>query len=78
IATTLSDQVGLGLLDAWAVAGSFSLGMRVAFDEWVRRSDGTAEAPSLRDVYGEARVALARAMRAEAVVAAAEGVGHTA
>ncbi|MGN6127032.1 MAG: TetR/AcrR family transcriptional regulator, partial [Humibacter sp.] len=48
IATTLMDQVGLGLLDAWAVAGSFSLGMRVAFDEWVRRSDGTAAAPSLR------------------------------
>ncbi|GAB3386623.1 hypothetical protein GCM10027568_05250 [Humibacter soli] len=65
IAATLTDHAGLAALDASAVAGSFSLGMRVSFDEWVRRSDEIAEAPSLREVYAEARAALARAARGE-------------
>jgi len=64
IATTLVDHVGLAVVDASVVAGRFALGMRLAFDEWVRRGDETAEAPPLRDVYADVRAALARAAKA--------------
>jgi AcrR family transcriptional regulator len=39
IAAALAGEPGLSALDAHAVAGSFALGMRLAFDEWVRRAE---------------------------------------
>jgi len=39
IAEALHSGPGLDALDAHAVAETFALGMRLTFDEWVRRSD---------------------------------------
>jgi hypothetical protein len=63
LADALGRGPGLPVLDAHAVAESFALGMRLAFDEWVRRADehGHTPAPPLREVYLQARAALARA-----------------
>ena len=63
IAAALSDQTGLGTLDAHAIAASFAAGMRLAFDEWVRRADQDSHlrAPALSVVYRDVRDALARA-----------------
>jgi AcrR family transcriptional regulator len=60
IAEALTDRAGLPELDARAVAESFSLGMRVTFDEWVRRSEG-GTAPALSELYPLVRTALATA-----------------
>lgn len=61
IALTLSARSDFSTLDAHAVAESFSLGMRVTFDEWVRRAD--AKVVPLREIYAEVRTALARAWK---------------
>lgn len=62
VAAALADRPGLPTLDAHAVAESFALGMRLTFDEWVRRVDGTDDAPPpLNEVYRQVRAALARA-----------------
>ncbi len=62
IAEALIETPALSALDAHAVAESFALGMRLTFDEWVRRADNAAGAhPRLRDVYPQVRAALARA-----------------
>lgn len=65
IAAALSRGPGLDPLDAYAVAESFALGMRLTFDEWVRRADEDPlrPPPALRDVYRDARAALGRANR---------------
>lgn len=65
IAAALSRGPGLDPLDAYAVAESFALGMRLTFDEWVRRADEDPLRPpsALRDVYRDARAALGRANR---------------
>lgn len=59
VANALAEQPGLPPLDAQAVAESFSLGMRLTFDEWVRRANG--KTVPLREIYGEVRGALRRA-----------------
>jgi len=79
LATALAGEAGLGALDARAVAESFALGMRLAFDEWVRRidaGDGAAlrAAPPLGGIYREVRAALSRAGRDSATGAAAGSV----
>ncbi|WDG17807.1 TetR/AcrR family transcriptional regulator [Microbacterium sp. Clip185] len=64
----LSDRIAAALseslpddLGARAVAAVFSLGMRLSFDEWVRRADGDPRhPPSLTEVYADVRAALAR------------------
>lgn len=63
IAAALGDQPGLDALDAHAIAGSFAAGMRLAFDEWVRRADQDSHLrpPALSVVYRDVRTALARA-----------------
>ncbi len=63
IAAALSGRPGLDTLDAHAVAESFALGMRLTFDEWVRRADQTpmSSPPALKDVYRRVLTALARA-----------------
>jgi len=63
IAVALSSREGVTELDAHAVAESFSLGMRLTFDEWVRRTDrsSTSGPPPLKDVYDHVRAALSRA-----------------
>lgn len=63
IASALRDQAGLDDLDAHAVAESFALGMRVTFDEWVRRADRDPHSPppALNVIYREVRDALVRA-----------------
>jgi hypothetical protein len=65
IALALAEGPGLSTLDAHAVAESFALGMRLTFDEWVRRVDrDDAATPSLNDLYGTVRSALARVAHA--------------
>lgn len=59
LALTLAARPGLSSLDAHAVAESFSLGMRLTFDEWVRRAE--KKTAPLREIYGEVRAALLRA-----------------
>lgn len=63
LADALAGRPGLAALDAHAVAESFALGMRLAFDEWVRRADDDAAAapPLLNDVYQQVLAALDRA-----------------
>ena len=63
IAVALSGRPGLDVLDAHAVAESFALGMRLTFDEWVRRADDVplSPPPVLNDVYQQVRAALAHA-----------------
>lgn len=61
LAEALIGGPALAALDAHAVAESFALGMRLTFDEWVRRADGAGgDIPSLGDVYADVRSALAR------------------
>lgn len=64
IATALSSKPGLAPLDAHAVAESFALGMRLTFDEWVRRADrdSASTPPPLNDVYQHVRAALDHAI----------------
>ncbi|MFB9647056.1 hypothetical protein [Microbacterium terregens] len=68
IATVLSRRPGMDALDAHAIAETFALGLRLTFDEWVRRADGnpTAVPPPLNDVYQNVRAALNRANGANA------------
>ena len=67
IAAALTGQPGLTALEAHAVAGSFALGMRLAFDEWVRRAeDQTVAPPPLNRVYRDVLVALNRATESSA------------
>ena len=62
IAAALTGQPGLAALDAHAVAGSFALGMRLAFDEWVRLAeDPNVAPPPLNQVYRAVLAALNRA-----------------
>jgi len=62
VAAALADGPGLAPVDAHAVAETFALGMRLTFDEWVRRADhAEAHIPPLGDVYADVRRALARA-----------------
>jgi AcrR family transcriptional regulator len=62
IAAALADKAGLPALDAHAVAESFALGMRLAFDEWVRRAENPAASPPpLNEVYQDVLAALSRA-----------------
>lgn len=63
ISAALTNGPGLDSLDAYAVAESFALGMRLTFDEWVRRTDQdpSSPPPALNDVYQHVREALARA-----------------
>jgi len=63
IAAALRGRSGIKPLDAYAVAESFALGMRLTFDEWVRRADqGSPEVPSsLNDVYRQVRAAVREA-----------------
>jgi AcrR family transcriptional regulator len=62
IAATLSGQSGLPVLDAHTVAESFALGMRLTFDEWVRRAENSASPlPPLNEVYQDVLAALSRA-----------------
>ncbi len=63
IAEALRDSAGLDDLDAHAVAESFSLGMRLTFDTWVRAVDNTPDTPHpLTDIYTLVRGALRRAV----------------
>lgn len=62
IAIALAARPDLSALDAHAVAESFALGMRLTFDEWVRRADD--EVAPLGEIYGEVREALARVREA--------------
>ena len=66
IAAALRVQSGLSALDAHAIAESFAVGMRLAFDEWVRRADQDPHVPppALNVVYQDVRAALARASEA--------------
>lgn len=63
IAAALGRLPDLDTMDAHAVAESFALGMRLTFDEWVRRTDErpTAPPPPLKAVYHDVRTALRRA-----------------
>ncbi|MDU0328513.1 helix-turn-helix domain-containing protein [Microbacterium sp. KSW2-21] len=63
IATALSSRPVSDALDARAVAESFALGMRLTFDEWVRRADHgpTSAPPPLNEVYQQVRAAIGRA-----------------
>ncbi|MBF4514093.1 TetR family transcriptional regulator [Plantibacter sp. VKM Ac-2885] len=62
VAAALRGGPGLEPLDAYVVAESFALGMRLTFDEWVRRADQDAPSapPTLVDIYHQVRAALAR------------------
>ncbi|MFJ4166877.1 TetR/AcrR family transcriptional regulator [Microbacterium sp. NPDC089698] len=68
IADALVEGPGLVPLDAAAVAESFALGMRLSFDELVRKVDRNpgARPPVLNEVYGDVRAALQRANRGAA------------
>ncbi|MDR6867409.1 AcrR family transcriptional regulator [Microbacterium resistens] len=58
----LADGPGLSALDARAVAETFALGIRLAFDEWVRRVDQAPDVqPPLNVIYRQVREALLRA-----------------
>ncbi len=60
----LTEHAGMAPLDAHAVAESFSLGMRLSFDEWVRAVDADPEHPALlTDIYARVRAALREAMQ---------------
>jgi AcrR family transcriptional regulator len=62
VAHALEGGADLGPLDARAVAESFALGMRLAFDEWARRTEERPDTrTTLLDVYREVRAALHRA-----------------
>lgn len=62
---TLTEKPGLPVLDAHAVGESFALGMRLAFDEWVRAVDDAPDnPPSLTEIYARVRGALRNAMTA--------------
>lgn len=63
IAAALRSRPGLAALDAHAVAESFALGMRLTFDEWVRRADHdpASAPPPLGEVYQQVRAAISRA-----------------
>lgn len=61
IAAALSSRPDSDALDARAVAESFALGMRLTFDEWVRRADHDLMSAPLSDVYRQVRVAINRA-----------------
>ncbi|PJJ55701.1 TetR/AcrR family transcriptional regulator [Compostimonas suwonensis] len=64
LAERLTEHAGLAPLDAHAVAESFSLGMRLSFDEWVRAVDAEPEHPaSLTDIYTRVRTALREAIQ---------------
>ena len=54
------ERGGVEPLDAHAVAESFAVGMRLTFDEWVRRADDAPAPPALGEVYGTVRAALRR------------------
>lgn len=68
VAAALQEGANLDTLDAHVVAETFALGMRLTFDEWVRRADRRPDAPPppLRDVYEHVLVALRRANGAAA------------
>ncbi|WP_141939655.1 TetR/AcrR family transcriptional regulator [Microbacterium sp. SLBN-154] len=63
LADALEAGAGLSSLDAAAVAESFAVGIRLTFDEWVRRVDDapTPSTPPLTSIYRDVRSALARA-----------------
>lgn len=64
LAERLTHDAGLAPLDAHAVAESFSLGMRLSFDEWVRAVDADPDRPApLTDIYTQVRAALRAAMQ---------------
>lgn len=58
---TAIERGGVDSLDAYAVAESFAVGMRLTFDEWVRLADDAPAPPALGTVYESVRAALRRA-----------------